>query len=187
MLLFATLVLYMLIVPVSLAFFLESEDFWWPLVFCTVDFLFLADLFLNFNSGYVGRDGVVLEKRAIRCRYLKSWFALDLLASMPFELATLVVYWSLPPPEETLHWRRRVQAPARLIRIFRLLRLLRMLKVFRLAKLLRYVQQFEDLYVSGTTLVGARGVCVVSFEGLDAVPVGPFPRRGTTLFRVWER
>jgi len=42
---------------------------------------------LNFRTTYVNRKGEVVSKsRSIALNYLKSWFIVDLLAALPFDL-----------------------------------------------------------------------------------------------------
>ena len=50
-----------------------------------VDWLFLADIGLNFHTTYVGKDGEVIDNlKMIRWNYLRTWFFLDLVSSLPF-------------------------------------------------------------------------------------------------------
>ena len=50
-----------------------------------VDWLFIADIALNFHTTYVGKDGEVIDNlKMIRWNYLRTWFFLDLVSSLPF-------------------------------------------------------------------------------------------------------
>ncbi|XP_063239033.1 potassium voltage-gated channel subfamily H member 8 [Bacillus rossius redtenbacheri] len=52
-----------------------------------VEALFIVDIILNFRTTYVSRKGeVVSNSRSIALNYLKSWFLVDLLAALPFDL-----------------------------------------------------------------------------------------------------
>lgn len=54
-----------------------------------VDFLFLMDLFINFVSAYVDADRKKETRvKIIAINYIKTWFFLDLLACIPFQLFT---------------------------------------------------------------------------------------------------
>ena len=56
-----------------------------------VDWLFLADIGLNFHTTYVGKDGEVIDDlKMIRLNYLRSWFFLDLVSSLPYGIIFLV-------------------------------------------------------------------------------------------------
>jgi len=49
--------------------------------------LCFTDIVLNFRTTYVNRKGEVVSKsRSIALNYLKSWFIVDLLAALPFDL-----------------------------------------------------------------------------------------------------
>lgn len=51
-----------------------------------LDYIFYIDIFLNFNTAFVHDGHVHYSKKEIRAHYLGSWFIVDLLASIPFEL-----------------------------------------------------------------------------------------------------
>ena len=50
-----------------------------------VDFLFMIDIYVNFNSGIpqVESNVVDYKRSTVSKRYLKSWFFIDILASIP--------------------------------------------------------------------------------------------------------
>lgn len=49
-------------------------------------FLF-ADIILNFRTTYVSQSGqVVYESRSICIHYVRTWFFVDLVAALPFDL-----------------------------------------------------------------------------------------------------
>ncbi|KAG8446663.1 hypothetical protein GDO86_014205 [Hymenochirus boettgeri] len=87
-----------------------------------VEMLFILDIILNFRTTYVSHSGqVVYETRSICIHYLATWFFVDLIAALPFDLlyAFNVTVTSL----------------VHLLKTIRLLRLLRLLQ-----KLDRYSQ-----------------------------------------------
>jgi hypothetical protein len=52
-----------------------------------VDVVFLVDIFINFHSTFVGSAGeVVSDPRVIRINYFKTWFFIDLLSCLPYDL-----------------------------------------------------------------------------------------------------
>ena len=56
-----------------------------------VDWLFLADIGLNFHTTYVGKDGEIIDNlKMIRMNYIRSWFFLDLVSSLPFGILYFV-------------------------------------------------------------------------------------------------
>ena len=56
-----------------------------------VDVFFFVDIVLNFHTSYVGEDGeVITDLKQIRRYYLKTWFVLDLVTSLPYGLLSFV-------------------------------------------------------------------------------------------------
>ena len=52
-----------------------------------VDVIFFIDIVLNFHTTYVGPGGeVVSDPAVIRVNYLKSWFIIDLLSCLPYDV-----------------------------------------------------------------------------------------------------
>ncbi|CAD5232713.1 unnamed protein product [Bursaphelenchus xylophilus] len=52
-----------------------------------VDVIFFADILLNFHTTFVGPGGeVVIEPSTIRRNYFKSWFVIDLLSCLPYDI-----------------------------------------------------------------------------------------------------
>mmetsp|Transcript_56708 Transcript_56708/g.130383 ORF Transcript_56708/g.130383 Transcript_56708/m.130383 type:complete len:571 (+) Transcript_56708:1460-3172(+) len=78
---------------------------------------FSLDLLLNFNTAYEEWEGsdtvVITSRRRIAARYLKGWFWLDLVATIPFDLVLSVNGMEL----------FRVAKAGKLLRVLRLLRI----------------------------------------------------------------
>ena len=52
-----------------------------------VDVIFFIDIVLNFHTTYVGPGGeVVSDPAVIRVNYMKSWFLIDLLSCLPYDV-----------------------------------------------------------------------------------------------------
>lgn len=52
-----------------------------------VDVVFFIDIILNFHTTFVGPAGeVVSEPKIVRMNYLKSWFVIDLLSCLPYDV-----------------------------------------------------------------------------------------------------
>ncbi|XP_053114719.1 potassium voltage-gated channel subfamily H member 4 isoform X2 [Hemicordylus capensis] len=87
-----------------------------------VEMLFIVDIILNFRTTYVSQSGqVVYDTRSICLHYVATWFFVDLVAALPFDL----LYAFNVPVTYLVH----------LLKTVRLLRLLRLLQ-----KLDRYSQ-----------------------------------------------
>lgn len=84
-----------------------------------ISLVFAADIILNFLTGYEQDNRVVMDFSRIAKRYLKKWFWIDLVATVPFGL----IFQGLP----------FLQA-GRLPKLLRLLRLTRLLRLLRIAQ-----------------------------------------------------
>ena len=77
-----------IMVPYNVAFkYKTSEDVSLLVVDSIVDVIFFIDIVLNFHTTFVGPGGeVVSDPRIIRMNYLKSWFVIDLLSCLPYDV-----------------------------------------------------------------------------------------------------
>uniref|UniRef100_A0A2C9K8F9 Cyclic nucleotide-binding domain-containing protein n=1 Tax=Biomphalaria glabrata TaxID=6526 RepID=A0A2C9K8F9_BIOGL len=65
-----------------------------------VDVVFFVDIVLNFHTTFVGPSGeVVSDPRIIRMNYLKSWFVIDLLSCLPYDVFNAFQYVDNVSPE----------------------------------------------------------------------------------------
>lgn len=56
-----------------------------------VDIMFVIDIFINFRTTYVdGNNEVVSSPCRIAVHYMKTWFIIDMLAAIPFELLFMI-------------------------------------------------------------------------------------------------
>ncbi|XP_062139036.1 potassium voltage-gated channel protein eag isoform X12 [Drosophila sulfurigaster albostrigata] len=77
-----------IMVPYNVAFKNKtSEDVSLLVVDSIVDVIFFIDIVLNFHTTFVGPGGeVVSDPKVIRMNYLKSWFIIDLLSCLPYDV-----------------------------------------------------------------------------------------------------
>lgn len=75
-------------VPYNVAFKNKtSEDVSLLVVDSIVDVIFFIDIVLNFHTTFVGPGGeVVSDPKVIRMNYLRSWFIIDLLSCLPYDV-----------------------------------------------------------------------------------------------------
>ena len=122
------LILYTaLFVPYRVAF--EDQTSQGSQVFdLIVDILFLIDICITFNSTYYRKDGLLeTSRKKIAIEYLTTWFLLDLLTSLPYQiLENLEDYGS----------QVKVIKVSRIPRMYKIFRVLKMIKVFRVTKIL---------------------------------------------------
>lgn len=75
-------------VPFNVAFKSKTmDDVPLLVVDSIVDVVFFLDIVLNFHTTYVSQTGeVISDPRLIRLNYLKSWFVIDLLSCLPYDI-----------------------------------------------------------------------------------------------------
>lgn len=130
----------LIVLPVGITFFKEENSPPWIVFNVLSDTFFLLDLVLNFRTGIVVEEGaeILLAPRAIRTRYLRTWFLVDLISSIPVDYIFLVV--ELEPQLDA-----EVYKTARALRIVRFTKILSLLRLLRLSRLIRYIHQWEEV------------------------------------------
>ncbi|XP_059178436.1 potassium voltage-gated channel subfamily H member 1-like [Physella acuta] len=83
-----------IMVPYNAAFKVKTMDQLPLLVIDSmVDVVFFVDIVLNFHTTFVGPSGeVISDPRVIRMNYLKSWFVIDLLSCLPYDVFNAFQY-----------------------------------------------------------------------------------------------
>ena len=82
------LLLTCIFIPFNMAFSEDLESvIWYNVILYIMDVLFLIDIFINFNSAYVIEEvHLVTIRKKIMINYIKSWFLIDFLAVIPFDI-----------------------------------------------------------------------------------------------------
>ncbi|KAJ8287881.1 hypothetical protein COCON_G00005400, partial [Conger conger] len=150
----------LIILPVGITFFENENTLPWIIFNVVSDTLFLVDLVLNFRTGIVKEDSteILLDPRAIRQRYLKSWFLVDFVSSIPVDYIFLMVDLEARIDSE-------VYRTARALRIVRFTKILSLLRLLRLSRLIRYIHQWEEIFHMTYDLASAM-VRIVNLIGM---------------------
>ena len=124
------------IMPFRFAFY--DSIFWdgWTILELTLDFLFMCDVVISFFSIYTKSDGTVITNRArIVRKYLKTWFAVDVIASVPYTIFDL--------------WTTNAQSSQPRVNVLlRLVRLPRLYKLFRLFRIMKAFRNYSGMHMS---------------------------------------
>uniref|UniRef100_UPI0035902E01 potassium voltage-gated channel subfamily H member 1-like isoform X1 n=2 Tax=Myxine glutinosa TaxID=7769 RepID=UPI0035902E01 len=76
-----------IMVPYNVSFKTKQNNVVWLVMDSVVDVIFLVDIVLNFHTTFVGPAGeVISDPRLIRMNYLKTWFVIDLLSCLPYDI-----------------------------------------------------------------------------------------------------
>ncbi|XP_063057464.1 potassium/sodium hyperpolarization-activated cyclic nucleotide-gated channel 1 isoform X2 [Engraulis encrasicolus] len=138
-----TMLLFMvgnlIIIPVGITFFKEETTMPWILFNVVSDTFFLVDLVLNFRTGIVFEDNteIILDPKKIKQKYLKTWFLVDFVSSIPVDYIFLIVEKGMDS---------EVYKTARALRIVRFTKILSLLRLLRLSRLIRYIHQWEEIF-----------------------------------------
>uniref|UniRef100_A0A8C9S5W4 Hyperpolarization activated cyclic nucleotide-gated potassium channel 3 n=2 Tax=Scleropages formosus TaxID=113540 RepID=A0A8C9S5W4_SCLFO len=131
----------LVILPVGITFFENQNTPPWITFNVITDTLFLLDLAFNFRTGFLKEDSaeIVLDLRAIRRKYLRSWFLVDFISSIPVDYIFLVADLEARLDPEVFR-------TARALRIIRFAKILSLLRLLRLSRLIRYLHQWEEIF-----------------------------------------
>ncbi|XP_041827475.1 potassium voltage-gated channel subfamily H member 5 [Melanotaenia boesemani] len=76
-----------IMVPYNVSFKTKYNNIVWLVLDSVVDVIFLVDIVLNFHTTFVGPGGeVISDPKLIRMNYLKTWFVIDLLSCLPYDI-----------------------------------------------------------------------------------------------------
>ncbi|XP_029352967.1 potassium voltage-gated channel subfamily H member 5a [Echeneis naucrates] len=76
-----------IMVPYNVSFKTKQNNLVWLVLDSVVDVIFLVDIVLNFHTTFVGPSGeVISDAKLIRMNYLKTWFVIDLLSCLPYDV-----------------------------------------------------------------------------------------------------
>ncbi|XP_054903441.1 potassium/sodium hyperpolarization-activated cyclic nucleotide-gated channel 4 isoform X2 [Poeciliopsis prolifica] len=147
----------LIILPVGITFFRDENTPSWIIFNVVSDTLFMVDLVLNFRTGIMKEDSteILLDPRAIRQKYLKTWFLVDFVSSIPVDYIFLMV--------DSLD--SEVYRTARALRIVRFTKILSLLRLLRLSRLIRYIHQWEEIFHMTYDLASAM-VRIVNLIGM---------------------
>ncbi|KAK3097787.1 hypothetical protein FSP39_013195 [Pinctada imbricata] len=133
------LIANLIILPVAISFFNDDLSTHWIVFNCISDTVFFLDILINFRTGVILNDfadEIILDPKLIAKHYIKSWFFLDFISSIPMDY--IILLW-----DSEADFYQMFQA-GRALRMLRLAKLLSLLRLLRLSRLVRYVQQWEE-------------------------------------------
>ncbi|RUS72086.1 hypothetical protein EGW08_020147 [Elysia chlorotica] len=155
------LIANLIILPVAISFFNDDLSTHWIVFNCISDTVFFLDIVINFRTGIILNDfadEIILDPRLIAKQYMKTWFFLDLLSSVPMDYIFLM--WDSEADFNQLFHAGRA------LRMLRLAKLLSLLRLLRLSRLVRYVQQWEEfLAIAGKFMRIFNLICLMFLLG----------------------
>ena len=124
---------------------IDVENPWTPLAIIDViiDTVFIVDIVMNFHTSYFDKQGVeVTSKEDIRRKYFKTWFAVDLVSSVPLSMFQIIVLYvqraSIADSQNSEDIGAALQVS----------RMIRFLKIFRLVKSVRIISKSASIEIN---------------------------------------
>ncbi|KAL2088260.1 hypothetical protein ACEWY4_015159 [Coilia grayii] len=160
----------LIIIPVGITFFKDEHTPPWIVFNVVSDTFFLMDLVLNFRTGIVKEDNteIILDPQQIKIKYLRSWFVVDFISSIPVDYIFLIVETRIDSD---------FYKTARALRIVRFTKILSLLRLLRLSRLIRYIHQWEESPVTGSRWVHP-GPCSLGALQTQSCRLGPSEASG---------
>ena len=126
-------------IPLFISFEIEIE--YWFLyfdIFATSCFFF--DIVINFNSGYLKKGQIIMDRKMIFVHYLKGWFILDLISSFPYDwvISGKVV------SKANYYTNYQYSKATQLLKIVRVTKIFGLIRLVKLMKVRHYVYRIED-------------------------------------------
>nr|CAH8822872.1 unnamed protein product [Trichobilharzia regenti] len=143
------LIANLIILPVAISFFNDDLSIHWIVFNCVSDTVFLIDIGVNFRTGIIKNnfaDEIMLNPKEIARQYLKTWFLLDLLSSLPLDYIYLILH-------DNENFTQFVHA-GRALRFLRFVKLLSLIRLLRLSRLVRYVSEWEEFINLASKFIG---------------------------------
>nr|XP_022910908.1 potassium/sodium hyperpolarization-activated cyclic nucleotide-gated channel 2 isoform X1 [Onthophagus taurus] len=175
------LVANLIILPVAISFFNDDLSTRWIAFNCLSDTIFLIDIVVNFRTGIMQQDNaeqVILDPKLIAKHYLRTWFFLDLISSIPLDYIFLIFnqFQDFGESFQLLH-------AGRALRILRLAKLLSLVRLLRLSRLVRYVSQWEEVYIPMYQHPSGRPTEFAA----DGTPIAPARDRTTEILQNLQK
>lgn len=143
------LIANVIILPVAISFFNDNWSHTGLLTFNLIsDSLFLFDILVNFRTGVLRNDyidEIILEPKEIAKNYLKTWFFVDIVSSIPLDYIFLLIKQSGE--------KYQLVRTGRALKVLRLVKLLSLLRLLRLSRLVRYIHQWEEVSCNFFSLI----------------------------------
>jgi len=109
------------------------------------DAWFTIDIAINFRTGIVvegSNSEVVIDAREIRRKYLRGWFFLDLISTVPFDIAIQFFSVMLVDGGHS----QQAEKSTMMFRYLRLTKGFQLLKLLRVSRIWRYMHQWDEMF-----------------------------------------
>ena len=113
-----------IVAPIKVAF-VEDETQIWHFINFIVDFSFLIDILVTFNSAFINEETLMIvdNRNLISITYLSGWFWIDVLSIIPFDL--------IANSQNNMNSMMKLLRISRMYKLIKLTRLIRMVKIIK--------------------------------------------------------
>ena len=136
------IVFNILALPVVITYFKQEDlTFSWILFNCLMDTLFLLDVIFNFRTGFMDNQSserVILAPQKIAKHYIRTWFVVDLVSSIPMDYLFLMF-------DDNTGNSSKIYEVSKALKFLRFAKLLSLVRLLRLSRLMRFVGQYEQV------------------------------------------
>ncbi|KAG6617547.1 Voltage-gated Ion Channel (VIC) Superfamily [Phytophthora cinnamomi] len=142
LLLAVTTILLIWRVPYTIAFG-ESDLWYWNAFNKSTDAIYLLDVILNFRTGYVEDTEIIMDSRLVAKHYIRTWFFVDLIGSIPVEYIFNTSSGGFSGVE-----RKAFKASVKYLKVPKLFRITRLIKFVQKYMKFAYAVQVFACYIS---------------------------------------
>lgn len=137
-----------LITPYEVAFLAVKIDPLFVINRCA-DFAFLVDIYINFRLAYFSNKQKkwIVDRREIRNHYLRTWFSLDVISTLPYDLVDIIV------GNDGDSTSGGAADNLKILRILKILKLFKLLRIMKSARIFRQIEKAMGLSNANSTLV----------------------------------
>jgi hypothetical protein len=115
-----------IVIPFRLCFDSDAAG-GWKVIEAGIDYCFLADILVQFNTAFYRKGILVYQRWEITKNYAKTWFIIDLAASFPY---SLIIPENVGNREDAVIY--KTPQLLKLVKFARFLKFLRLLRVLKL-------------------------------------------------------
>eukprot|EP00854_Cymbomonas_tetramitiformis_P007148 gene7148-8525_t len=158
-----------LLVPIRVGFEHPATGAWFYFDFC-IDLYFFVDLVLNFLTAYVDPADdrmVITDHRMIAKNYLRSWFFVDFVATVPVDI---LLSWTAQQTDACFSGEGGCPniegGEANVLQMVKVLRMFRLAKLLRLTRLSRLLDRYSLQLIYFTSVINlAKFVATLFYAG----------------------
>eukprot|EP00899_Mesostigma_viride_P014264 jgi/Mesvir1/22839/Mv20099-RA.1 len=149
-----------ILIPFRIAFAVRDE-LAWMIADRAVDVFFVADIVLNFFTGAIVDGKVIMKRSEVASMYLRSWFVVDVVAAIPYDvIAEVIMTGTIASESQSKYYLRS----AKLLRFARLAKVMRLIRLIKMVRMSRMVEQLKSsVRVRRSILHIARFIIIVLF------------------------